>query len=281
MSQPRILMCRPEYYGIEYEINAWMDRRRKVDHDVAVEQWEALRSLLTDIGAQIELVEPVKGLPDIVFTANAAMIHKRRAFIARFRPPQRQGEERYFRHYFAEHGFQVEELPPEAYFEGAGDALFLGDTLVAGYRMRSDAATHQRVGQMLSCRVIPVELVNPLFYHLDTCLCPLTSESAICYPAAFDEYGRKAVTQLIEDLIELDLDEASCFAANAVVVGSHVITNTGCPKLHSALRQRGFTPIETPLSEFVKAGGSAKCLTLRLDGEEAASWKYAQVSGGA
>jgi N-dimethylarginine dimethylaminohydrolase len=169
-------------------------------------------------------------------------------------------------------------LPEGSYFEGAGDALFCGDTLIAGYRMRSDATSQQRLGEMLGCRVIPLELTDPYYYHLDTCFCPLAPGIALYYPGAFDEYGRKVLPELIDDLVEIRREEAECFAANAVVVDRTVITNHGCPQLHRDLRARGFQPVETPLGEFVKGGGSAKCLTLRLDGEEAADWKRSPTS---
>jgi N-dimethylarginine dimethylaminohydrolase len=128
---------------------------------------------------------------------------------------------------------------------------------------------------MLGVRVLPLELVDPYHYHLDTCFCPLAAGQAIWYPGAFDDYGRRVLSELIPDLIAVDQAEARRFACNAVVVGRTVVTNTGCAQLHRDLAARGFTPRETELDEFVKAGGSAKCLTLRLDGEEAAAWKHA------
>jgi N-dimethylarginine dimethylaminohydrolase len=139
--------------------------------------------------------------------------------------------------------------------------------------MRSDAAGHQEIGRMLGVRVIPVELIDPRYYHLDTCFCPLAESEAIWYPAAFDDYGQRAIREHVAKLIEVDRAEAESFSCNAVVIGRTVITNTGCDNLHAALSARGYTPTATPLGEFVKAGGSAKCLTLRLDGEDAASWK--------
>jgi N-dimethylarginine dimethylaminohydrolase len=139
--------------------------------------------------------------------------------------------------------------------------------------MRSDAAGHQQIGCLLGCRVIPVELIDARYYHLDTCFCPLTGGEAIWYPPAFDDYGQRAIREHVSKLIEVERDEAERFACNAVVIGKHIITNTGCEQLHAALVMRGYRPIATPLDEFVKAGGSAKCLTLRLDGEEAAAWK--------
>jgi len=170
-------------------------------------------------------------------------------------------------------GFDVVDAPGEGSFEGAGDALFCGDTLYGGYRIRSDAALHQKIGEYLDVRIIPLELVDPYFYHLDTCFCPLAPGEAIWHPPAFDDYGQQAIREHVSQLIEVEQHEAERFACNAVVVGRTVITNTGCENLHKELAARGYEPVATPLDEFVKAGGSAKCLTLRLDGEEAAAWK--------
>jgi N-dimethylarginine dimethylaminohydrolase len=270
---PQILMCPPNFYGIEYEINPWMNKERQTDHEVAVEQWNALRQHIEASGARVSQLEPVSGLPDLVFTANAAMVYRKKALLSRFRYRQRQGEVPFNRRWLSENGFEVVEVPEHFSFEGAGDALFCGDTLFAGYRMRSDASGHQAIGRMLGVRVIPVELVDTRYYHLDTCFCPLAPAEAIWHPDAFDDYGQRAIREHVPTLIEVDSTEAMRFACNAVVIGRRVIANTGCDQLHAALAARGYEPIATPLDEFVKAGGSAKCLTLRLDGEDAAAWR--------
>ncbi|MEK6249206.1 MAG: arginine deiminase-related protein, partial [Planctomycetales bacterium] len=171
------------------------------------------------------------------------------------------------------HGFEVARSSDDISFEGAGDALFCGNTLFAGYRIRSDALGHQQIADLLGIQVIPLELVDDYYYHLDTCFCPISTETAIYYPKAFDEYGLRALQETVDNLIPVSTTEAQNFACNAVVVGSKIITNTGCPQLHKELRSLGQEPLETPLGEFVKAGGSAKCLTLRLDGEDAAGWR--------
>ncbi|MGC3968865.1 MAG: arginine deiminase-related protein [Pirellulales bacterium] len=273
MTQPWILMCPPDYYGIEYEINPWMSRSRASDAATAREQWHALHAALTAAGAKISMLEPRSGLPDLVFTANAAIVYRRTAVLSRFRHVERQGEEPVDEAWLTAAGFTVLRLPSDIYFEGAGDALFCGDTLFAGYRIRSHARGHQLVGELLGVRVIPVELTDDYHYHLDTCFCPIAADAAIYYPGAFDEYGLQALQAHIPQLIPVEREEARRFACNAVVVGRTVVTNTGCPKLHADLKERGYTPVETPLDEFVKAGGSAKCLTLRLDGEDAAAWR--------
>jgi N-dimethylarginine dimethylaminohydrolase len=273
MNPPHILMCPPDYYGIEYEINPWMSRSRPSNRPLAAEQWSALRQAIEAAGAKVSLVEPAPGLPDLVFTANAGVIYDDTAIVSHFRHPERQKEEPHYADWFRAHGFKVQFPPESVFFEGAGDALFCGDTLFAGYRIRSDARGHQQIGELLGCRVIPLELVNPYYYHLDTCFCPLASGMAVYFPDAFDAYGRQVIGELVPRLVAVPEEEARRFACNAVVIGRRVITNTGCPQLHAALRALGFDPRETPLDEFVKAGGSAKCLTLRLDGEEAAAWK--------
>ena len=275
--QPHVLMCPPDHYGIEYEINPWMSRSRQSDREIATQQWSGLVETLTQLGAKISLLTPQAGLPDLVFTANAAMIYRQQAVLSHFRHPQRQGEEPLCSAWFAANGFAVSTLPSERYFEGAGDALFCGDTLIAGYRIRSDVQSQQLVGELTQSRVVPLELVDEHYYHLDTCFCPLAEGEAIWFPGAFDDYGRRAIAELVPNLITVAAEEAHSFACNAAVVGNHVVTNTGCPNLHRDLKSRGYSPIETPLSEFVKAGGSAKCLTLRLDGEEAAAWKANSV----
>ena len=220
----QILMCPPDFYGIEYEINAWMSRQRPCDHPQAVAQWQALRDLLEQADATVYCLPPLPGLPDLVFTANAALVYRDTAILSKFRHPQRQRESPYNERWLSEHGFRVERLLCDAHFEGAGDALFCGDTLFAGYRIRSDVRAYQEIGERLQCRVIPLELVLPHYYHLDTCFCPLDATTAIYYPKAFDQYGQAAIKELIPDLIAVGDAEARQFACNAVVVERTVIT---------------------------------------------------------
>jgi N-dimethylarginine dimethylaminohydrolase len=272
MKQPWILMCPPDFYGIEYEINPWMSRARGSVRERACEQWQGLYQTLGRLGVRVDLMTPRQGLPDLVFTANAGLIFERRFYSSRFRHEVRARETPHFDAWFAEHGFTVEHLPEGTYFEGAGDALFCGTTLFAGYRIRSDIRGHQYLGRALGRQVLPLELVNPYFYHLDTCFCPLAPGQALYYPNAFDAYGRKVLQSHIPRLLAVSEPEARRFGCNAVVVGKAVITNSGCPQLGVGLREWGYEPIALELDEFLKAGGSAKCLTLRLDGEEAAVW---------
>jgi N-dimethylarginine dimethylaminohydrolase len=268
----RILMCPPDFYGIEYEINPWMSRSRGSDRTGAHRQWQQLYETLQGLGVQLELMTPQPGLPDLVFTANAGLIFENRFFSSKFRHEVRALEEPHFDAWFAAHGFQVEHMPEGVFFEGAGDALFCGPTLFAGYRIRSDVRGHQFIGHATGKQVLPVELVNPRFDHLDTCFCPLASGEALYFPDAFDSYGRRVLETHIPKLLAVTEPDALRFGCNAVVVGKTVITNSRCARLAADLKSLGYTPVAVELDEFLKAGGSAKCLTLRLDGEEAALW---------
>src|SRR5438093_10462190 len=245
-----------------------MSRSRGSSRESAVKQWQALVGILREIGAAVEVMTPQPGLPDLVFTANAGLVFGNRFFSSRFRHAVRARESPHFDAWFAGHDFTVEHLPDGLFFEGAGDALFCARTLFAGYRIRSDAASHQYLGKILNRLVLPLELVDPRFYHLDTCFCPVAAGAALYFPNAFDHYGRRVLETHIDKLLPVVEAEAVRFACNAVVVGKTVIVNAGSERLAADVRAWGYDVLFLELDEFIKAGGSAKCLTLRLDGED-------------
>lgn len=260
-------MCPPEYYGIEYEINPWMSRARQVDRAMARRQWEDLFNLLQGrLGLSISLLTPEKGVPDLVFTANAGLVHRGLFLPSHFRHPERRGEAPVFRRWFEREGYEIRPLPPELFFEGEGDVLRLGEELFAGYRIRSDIRTHAWIGEALERRVLSLELTDPRFYHLDTCFCPLADDAAAYYPAAFDSYARKVIEAGVPRTVEVSPQEAFRFACNAVVADHQVVLNAGCAELKGQLEGWGYEVWETELSEFIKAGGAAKCLVLFLGG---------------
>ncbi|WP_165244617.1 dimethylarginine dimethylaminohydrolase family protein [Paludisphaera soli] len=272
-------MCPPDHFGIEYEINPWMNVRQGADPARASAQWLALEATLLDLGVEVDRLAPAPGLPDLVFTANAGLVHRRTFIVSRFRFGVRQGETPHFEAWARGRGFEVVSPPEGMNFEGAGDALFCGETLFAGYRFRSDVRSHQWVGERLGVEVLPMELVDPRYYHLDTCFCPIAPDAALYYPGAFDEYGRSVIRARIPTLIEVRAEEAQSFSCNAVVVGRTVMLNRGAPRLAEDLERLGYATRPLDLSEFIKSGGSAKCLTLRIDGEEAAAWKAGGAGG--
>ncbi|HEY3489092.1 MAG TPA: hypothetical protein VGK27_03095 [Candidatus Deferrimicrobiaceae bacterium] len=262
----RILMCPPDHFGIEYEINPWMSRSRGVNASEARHQWESLFDLLKSrLGFAISVLPPEPGLPDLVFTANAGLVKDGLFIPAVFRHKERQGESAVFRRWFEAQGYEVRPLPADFHFEGEGDFLRAGPNLFAGYRIRTDIRAHAMVGDILGERVLSVELTDPRFYHLDTCFCPLAPDSAIWHPPAFDRYARAVFEAHVPNLIEVALPDAMRFACNAVVDGKKIVLNTGCGRLGSTLSAGGYEVVETPLSEFIKAGGAAKCLVLFLD----------------
>lgn len=263
-------MCPPDHFTVAYEINPWMHVEVPVDAERAREQWDALVASLTAAGAVVEYLAPVPGLPDLVFTANAGIVDGDRFIPARFRNAQRQPEVEPDTAWFIDHRFTVEPLPDRLVLEGAGDALpFAGPdgrpVLVAGYRTRSDARAHAAVSRLLGVPVRSVELVDPRLYHLDLTFCPLDSRRALVVPSAWDAYGRKVVADLVPEPIELLPDEALAFVANSVVVGD-VIVMPACPaRVGKLLERAGFVVEVCDVSEFLKAGGGCRCLTLALD----------------
>lgn len=263
---PRFLMCRPTHYAIAYEINPWMSLKRPAVRARALAQWTRLHTVLTrQLGAAVALLRPRPGVPDLVFTANAGLVAGRLFIRSNFRYPQRRKEEPFVAAHFRSRGFRVATLPARYGFEGEGDALWLGRTLLLGFRFRSDASAHEELSRLLRAEVLPVELADRRFYHLDTCCSPLTASSALWFPKAFDRYGRAVIERLVEDPIAVSEADARRFACNAIVVGRAIVMQAGVSAaLRQQLERRGFRVIPVDLSEFLKAGGSAKCLVLYL-----------------
>lgn len=257
-------MCSPEHYAIRYVINPWMKLTRQIDPEKADLQWKALYEILRGLAGKIHLIKPAPGLPDMVFTANAGLAAGKRLFLSNFRYQERKAEAKHFHAWFEKKKFRIHEMPSGVFFEGAGDALFLGQTLFVGYRFRSDILAHTFIAQTLGIQTLSLELEDKRFYHLDTCFAPLNSKSVLYYPAAFDRYARKVIEENVPDPLRVPAKEALRFVCNAVVLDKDVVIHSGCPKTATMLSDRGFRVHETDLSEFIKAGGSAKCLTLQI-----------------
>lgn len=270
MTEPiRILMCAPDHYDVDYVINPWMEGNiHKSSQEKAVEQWSKLNQVLNDI-AKVDLVQGHKGVPDMVFTANAGLILGENAVLSRFYHPERQGEEPHFKKWFEDNGFNVFELPEDLPFEGAGDALLdrEGRWLWAGYGFRSELDSHPYLAQWLDIEVLSLRLIDDRFYHLDTCFCPLSGGYLLYYPGAFDSYSNHIIEGRVPEDKRIAITEADAinFACNSVNVGQTVVMNKASNSLKQSLADTGFEVVETPLTEFLKAGGAAKCLTLRIN----------------
>jgi lysine-ketoglutarate reductase/saccharopine dehydrogenase-like protein (TIGR00300 family) len=272
----RILMCAPHHYEVDYVINPWMEGNiHRSSRERAEQQWNKLYDVLKTY-ATIDLVEPQKGWPDMVFTANAGLILGDTVVLSRFFHPERQGEEAYFQQWFEDQGYKVHTLPKSLPFEGAGDALMdrAGHWLWAGYGFRSELDSHAYLADWLDVEVLSLRLVDRRFYHLDTCFCPLTDGYLLYYPAAFDNYSNRLIELRVpaEKRIAIEEADAVNFACNTVNIDSLrdgkaeriVVMNKISDGLKKTLTDRGFTVVETPLGEFLKAGGAAKCLTLKV-----------------
>lgn len=266
----RYLMCPPGHFQVLYEINPWMHREVQADPQRALEQWTSTVATVEAAGASVDLVDPVDGLPDMVFTANFGVVDGNRFLVSRFRHPQRKEESTHAASWFNSHGFAAEELPiagaeQGVCFEGAGDALPFGDRIVAGYRIRSDFDAHTELAELLGVEVLSIELVDERFYHLDLTFCPLDDRRAIIAPDAWDAYGRAVIERLIPEPLVLDMDEALTFCANSIVIGATVVMPSCPPRVGRVLERWGFDVVVSPVDEFLKAGGGVRCLTLALD----------------
>jgi N-dimethylarginine dimethylaminohydrolase len=272
----RYLMCPPLHFGVLYEINPWMHTAVRVDVDRAARQWEALATNLRAAGAEVVILEPRPDVPDLVFTANAGLVSvtsdgRRPRFVpAHFRHAERQPETPVFTAWFDAAGFEVLRLPGHVDHEGAGDALpFVGSdgatVLLSGYRPRSDAAAGAELSRLLGCPVRSIELVDPRLYHVDLTFCPLDDRRALCAPLGWDRYGRRVVEALVPEPLWLDDGDALAFCANSVVVGQRVVMPSVPPAVGRRLESWGFSVVESPVDEFLKAGGGCRCLTLALD----------------
>ncbi|KZL48298.1 LOR/SDH bifunctional protein [Nodularia spumigena CENA596] len=264
----RFLMCAPDHYDVDYVINPWMEGNiHKSSRDRAVEQWEKLYHILKQ-HAIVDLVPPQIGWPDMVFTANAGLVLGQNVVLSRFLHKERQGEEPFFQNWFEENGYTVNLLPKDLPFEGAGDALLdrEGRWLWAGYGFRSELDSHPYLAKWLDIEVLSLRLIDERFYHLDTCFCPLANGYLLYYPGAFDAYSNRLIEMRVAPEKRIAITEADAvnFACNTVNVESIVIMNKASNALKARLADVGFQVIETPLTEFLKAGGAAKCLTLRV-----------------
>ncbi len=263
-SRPRrYLMCRPDHFEVSYEINPWMDATRGADRDRAVEQWEALRAVYADLGHEVELIEALPGLPDMVFAANGGLVVEGVAYGARFTHPERQAEGPAYLQWFSSAGLKA-VVDAREVNEGEGDLLLAGRWLLAGWGFRTDRAAHAEAQELLGVPVISLELIDPRYYHLDTCLTVLDDETIAYYPPAFSEGSREVLRRLFpEALIATDQD-AAAFGLNAVSDGRNVVLSRGAVDLRAELAAHGFVPVPVDTSELQKAGGSAKCCTLEL-----------------
>ncbi|MGH3692526.1 MAG: dimethylargininase [Pseudonocardiaceae bacterium] len=263
----RYLMCPPRYFTVSYRINPWMNPEQPVDTAQAMAQWRALVDTHRALGHTVELIDPEPGLPDMVFAANAGIVIDGAVLGARFRNAERAAEAEHYRRWFAGHG-RPEVVMSSTINEGAGDLMWTGTLLLAGTGFRTEPAAHREAQEVLGVPVVSLQLVDPYYYHLDTCLLvlddsPPTPQIAY-YPAAFSAGSRRVLAWLFPDAVIASTADAACLGLNGVSDGHSVVLASEAIDLGRTLAARGFEPIFVDVSELRRAGGGPRCCTLEL-----------------
>tara|TARA_Y100000310_G_scaffold329340_1_gene398984 strand:- start:180 stop:968 length:789 start_codon:yes stop_codon:yes gene_type:complete len=254
-----ILLCHPKHFDVTYSINPWMTTEA-VDKALAIQQWEELKVIIHNIGVTTKQIEPCLELPDMVFTANAGIVRNKSVVLSNFKYPERRKEKDKFKEWFLENDYMVHELDESLIFEGAGDCVVKGDTLISGYGFRTEFQANKQTAELLNLDLINIRLVNENFYHLDTCFSVISNDLGIYFPDAFEDKNLANTLQM--ELIEVSKTEAYKFACNSIVYNKYVIVPEGSNNITAALAVRGYTVIEVCMSEFLKSGGAAQCLAL-------------------
>ncbi len=269
----RYLMCRPEHFTVSYTINPWMVPANPTDTAVALRQWQTLYDTYLQLGHDVELIDPVEGLPDMVYTANGGFVIDGVAYGAAFRFEERKPEGPLFMEWFGANGFEV--AVPREVNEGEGDFLLVGDVILAGTGFRSTGDSHREVGEVFGREVISLTLVDPRFYHLDTAISVLdpvegpggVDRANIAYLlTAFDEQSQAVLAERFPDAIRVSDDDGAVFGLNSASDGLNVLISPRATGFEAQLRERGYNPVLIDLSELLLGGGGIKCCTLELRG---------------
>jgi N-dimethylarginine dimethylaminohydrolase len=257
------LMCPPTHFDVRYAINPWMDPAKPVDQPLALLQWERLRHVYEGLGHRVELIDPVPGLPDMVFAANGGLVYGGRALGARFTFPERQAEGPAYLAWLRSAGLDLVAEPTHVN-EGEGDFVVVGDRVLAGTGYRTDPGAHAEAAAVLGAEVVSLELVDPRFYHLDTCLATLDDSNIAYYPGAFSAASLEVLRALYPHAVLASSADAEAFGLNCVSDGLHVVIAQAATGLIRQLADAGYLPVPVDLSELLKAGGSVKCCTMEL-----------------
>lgn len=266
-----VLMCRPEFFTVVYRINPWMDPQLPTDTALAVRQWETLYQTYIDLGFDVQLIDPIDGLPDMVYAANGGFVIDGIAYGASFTHPERQPEGPAYMDWFRANGFDVRE--PENINEGEGDFLLVGaqngaqnsaGVILAGTGFRSASNSHEEIGRIYGREVVTLNLVNPSFYHLDTAVAVLDDTNIAYLPSAFDEPSLATLRELFPDAVIVTEEDAGVLGLNSFSDGYNVVIAARAKDFERQLRDRGYNPIGVDLSELLLGGGGVKCCTLEL-----------------
>ena len=254
-------MCKPLYFDtLDYVINPWMSPGN-INGGKALEQWSQLKTIYKNLGITIEVIDQKKGNPDMVFAADQGIVQGKKVLLSRFWCDERKGETKHYEKWFRDNAYTISYLPNDIYFEGNGDSYIWNDKLFIGIGYRADQQTCNVISKLLDREVIPLEIVDAKFYHLDVGLFPLNNETVFYYPPAFSQKSRGVLKKLVPNLIEFSKEEAFGFCANSVVTDHHVIHQAGNTTFKIKLKELGYLSAAVDVGEFMKSGGGIHCLT--------------------
>lgn len=301
---PVFLMADPKYYAIDkphedghapandFSINGYAEYSKDPEAFVALaqKQWNRLKDIFNELGAQTIVMEPDPANPDQVFTADPSLSFKTESgqlitifshFSNENRKPEVAAQVAFFEaerenHVFVDSHFRTEGTGDNVY-DVFRDVFWSGFTETPGREKaasgRSDQRAHKTLSQVTGVEVISLQVERP-FFHIDTSLAPLPSGHIVCFKGgmkedAFEKMQREAFDRFglprSDYLIEVSEEDAKKYACNLVCIDDKIIIPTCSQELQDKLTNIGYKVIPTDMGQFIHAGGGVHCVTNNLN----------------
>ncbi|MDR0218307.1 MAG: hypothetical protein LBI71_05395 [Enterobacteriaceae bacterium] len=263
-----LLMCKPDFFDIEYVINDWMDTENKVDKVLAKKQWDYVYDRLVERGVKVKIIEPVQGLPDMTFAGDCGMIHNNKFLASNFRHPERQGERQHYIDFLKNEGVEIHSVDPEVYFEGLGDVIYWEDSIIFGFGPRSDKEAVKAIRDTYPELKVRGELhiQDNTFFHVALAFSFIDKDTIIYYPEAFTPESRKYIENNFSRRIAVsEYDAKELFVCNNIPIGKDILLHDCTPEVENKINELGFNVVKCDMSEYLKSGGSLRCLVLKLN----------------
>ncbi|MEK7571339.1 MAG: arginine deiminase family protein [Patescibacteria group bacterium] len=256
----KVLVCRPTYFSVDYVINPWM-KPGTADTEVAMKQWKHLVQVYKKLGIEVNTIEQGEDVPDMVFAADQGIVQDKKVLLSRFRHRERRGESKYYEAWFSDNDYKIHYLPENVFFEGNGEMYFWNDLIFLGVGYRSSDETIPTLQKIFDREVIPLQITDPRYYHLDVAMLPLNNQTVFYYPHAYTLETQKILQKKIPNLLEFSQEEVLGFGGNSVITDHHVVLQKGNHTLEKKLQTLGYKTVPVDVGEFIKSGGGAHCLT--------------------